>query len=102
MASIKLTNGFHPVTVRVHNALARTVLSAEREIIAAFVDIRWYGPEHPSANEWVEVIEIMAEAIEDTTGEERTAVIARLDNRIERSFKAQVKASEKHYARLGL
>lgn len=95
MATIKLTK-----TVTVGFSTARTVLSAEREIIGAFVDIRWYGIDHPSTNEWVETIEAMTHAIHDTTGEATESIIARLGDRIERSFKAQVKQSDAHWGAL--
>lgn len=92
MATIKLAR-----TVTVGFSTARTVLSAEREIIGAFVDLRWYDPTHPSAPEWVATIDAMADAITEVTGEAKADIIARLDDRIERSFRNQVKASEKHW-----
>lgn len=95
MATIKLVN-----EVNYRFVTARTVLSAEREIIKAFVDIRWYGVEHPSLNEWVTGIDKLTAAIEETTGEATADLIARLDERIERSFAAQLKASEKHWGAL--
>jgi len=87
--------------VRIGFSTARTVLSAEREIIGAFVDIRWYGPEHPSATEWVETIEGMAAAITEVQPE-RTfpRIINDLNDRIERSWKYQRGQSEKHWNHL--
>lgn len=95
MATIKLAR-----TVTVGFLTARTVLSAEREIIGAFVDIRWYGIDHPSLGEWVATIDAMAEAITEVTGTEKAQIIASLDERIDRSYKAQYKASEKHWGAL--
>ncbi|AXN53371.1 hypothetical protein PBI_THONKO_101 [Mycobacterium phage Thonko] len=86
--------------IRVDYGDVRTVKSAERVIMRESVSLRWYGPEHPSAGEWVKGIEKCLAAIAETTGETVPAILDRLDGPIERSFKRQVRESEAHWNHL--
>lgn len=92
MTTIKLN-----IPVRVDYGDVRTVLSAERVIRGLATDLRWYGPDHPSADEWMDGIQTCAEAISLTTGETVPAIMERLDDAIERTHAARVKASDKHW-----
>lgn len=78
-----------------------TVLGAERKIRGLAVDLRWYGPTHPSAGEWADGIQLLAQAVEATTGEKPADLLARLDDAIDRSYAYQLRESEKAARRLG-
>ena len=95
MATIKLA-----VPVTIDHGAVTTVLSAERKIRELFSVLRWYGPEHPQADDWVTGIRNCAEAVEATTGESPAALIERLSPAIERTWNAMVARSEKNWKRI--
>lgn len=83
--------------IRVDYGDVKTVLSAERKIRELSVDLRWYGPTHPSADMWIDGIVRCAAAIAETTGETVPEIMQRLDDKIERSYRAAVKRSDDHW-----
>lgn len=87
--------------VRVDHGDIRTVTSAERAIIRASVDIRWYGPTHPTAAQWATDIETLLLAISVTTGETSAAILERLAKSIDRSFARQTREGIAQAKRLG-
>ncbi len=87
--------------VRVDHGDVHTVTSAERTIIRSSVDIRWYGPTHPDAEQWAANIETLLLAITVTTGEQPADILARLSKSIDRSFKRQMRESMAQAKRLG-
>lgn len=88
------------IPLRVDYGDVRTVLSAERVIRRLSVDLRWYGPDHPSAGDWAKGIEDCAQAIEATTGESVPTIMERLSDAIERSFTRQEKEADKHWKQM--
>jgi hypothetical protein len=80
----------------------RTVTSAERAIIRAAVDLRWYGPTHPDADQWTRDLEALLLALTVTTGEQAPEILERMDHKIDRAFKRQEKESAEMAKRLGL
>lgn len=79
----------------------RTVTSAERAIIRASIDLRWYGPTHPSANDWANNLEALTIAIFATTGETAEALLERMASKINRAYARQEKESAEMAKRLG-
>lgn len=80
----------------------RTVTSAERAIMRASIDLRWYGMEHPSANDWANNLEALTMAIFATTGETPADLLVRLASKIDRAYARQEKESAAMARRLGL
>lgn len=80
----------------------RTVTSAERAIMRASIDLRWYGMEHPSADDWANQLEALTMAIFVTTGETPEALLIRLASKIDRAYTRQEKESAAMAKRLGL
>jgi hypothetical protein len=79
----------------------RTVISAERAIARASIDLRWYGMEHPSADQWARDLEALTMAIHATTGETPAALLERMAPKIDRAYARQEKASAEQARRLG-
>lgn len=90
------------VEMQIDGGAIRTVTSAERAIIRLSVDIRWYGPEHPTADTWANEIEAALIALHVTTGEPRNLILERLSDKIDRSFTRQERESAAMAKRLGL
>lgn len=88
-------------TVHVNFGEIKTVISAQRAIINASADIRWYGPDHPDCEQWVSDIEALLMAITVTTGEPQESILERLATPIDRAFVNRKRESIKHALRCG-
>ena len=95
MATIKLV-----APLNIEYGKVTTVLSAERKIRELSATLRWYGPDHPSADEWARNIIACAQAIEATTGESVPDLMVRLDPAIERTWKRMNTEAEKNWQRI--
>lgn len=79
----------------------RTVTSAERAIIRASIDIRWYGSSHPHHGQWLNDLEALTLALFVTTGETPEDLKVRMAPKINRAYARQERESEAMAKRLG-